>query len=419
MGTGLGRIEKEFILTAVYDKQLPLTLNVLQGEISVKIKEIGDKTISLSVENQPLSGFTPDMKLNTYFSYFGNIMTFETKVIEVREDALIVEYPKGIYRNLSRKYQRVPTPQEIKASFTIKGTRVILNFPKTEEYYPAEFPEASSDFEGTNLSELTKNFRDKLSELVSENKIKMFRDVKPETFEERVCSRYGRNLVLPSTRDDFPDDEPYAGIPSITKDMLLQWMAEQGDEFMDPEKFLSDLIAEKKESGINAELYCPVIYHEYAVGYLYIANKDEQKKSFNAELVEYVNQFAKVLAYSLKMHGYFKGEAPRPMLYNPEIIDISASGLLFAHSSPELSEVMVLYTDFELILLAGPRTLKIPSRVMRKYQVAETFYYGVLFLDMNPEDFRFLFEFVYGREITEQDERNWEGGTPPPSLQIE
>jgi hypothetical protein len=37
-------------------------------------------------------------------------------------------------------------------------------------------------------------------------------------------------------------------------------------------------------------------------------------------------------------------------------------------------------------------------------------------MDIKPEDFRYLFEVVYGRSFTERDDRLWEGGAKPPEV---
>lgn len=103
-------------------------------------------------------------------------------------------------------------------------------------------------------------------------------------------------------------------------------------------------------------------------------------------------------------------------IFEPEIIDISASGLLFTHSEKKLSELLGLYGDIQLILKVGHRKLQILSRVMRKYEYYGQYFYGIQFLEIEPEDFRFLFEYVYGRPFTEEDDRLWEGGAKPPEL---
>jgi hypothetical protein len=42
----------------------------------------------------------------------------------------------------------------------------------------------------------------------------------------------------------------------------------------------------------------------------------------------------------------------------------------------------------------------------------------VLFMRMQPEDFRFLFEHLYGKRFSEEYEGKWEGGAPPPPLDL-
>jgi hypothetical protein len=53
---------------------------------------------------------------------------------------------------------------------------------------------------------------------------------------------------------------------------------------------------------------------------------------------------------------------------------------------------------------------------MRKYKIKDIYFYGIQFLEVAPEDFRFLFEHVYGRPFADADDRFWEGGADPPEL---
>jgi len=136
------------------------------------------------------------------------------------------------------------------------------------------------------------------------------------------------------------------------------------------------------------------------------------------DLVEYVGQFSEVLAYSLSINDYFKGAETVAERYDAEIVNLSASGLLFTHDSPSLKESLVIYADLSLILQVGQRKISLATRIMRKYEDAKTCYYGVQFLDIKPEDFRFLFDFVYGKKFTKEDSELWEGGAAPPPLAL-
>jgi c-di-GMP-binding flagellar brake protein YcgR len=420
MGIAVGRIEREFIIKSINEKQLTVRIHTAQKKLRAKIVDYNERQIFLQKEDDThWVEFKKGDEISIFIDYFGHVMTFETTVLGIRDKDLEVAFPKDLVKNLQRKYERVSPPSGLNASFEIEGSRIFLNFPKSEAYNPVTPPEVDIGFDDTSLQELMNNLKSKLEDLVSTHSIKMFRDKEPETIEEKVIASLGRTLYIPSTRGEFPIDEPSTECSTITKSMFSKELQkEENVQEKHVNEEVRSLLDAKKEEGINSMMYCPILYHEYAVGYIYVANTGDRKKMIGVDILEFVCQFSKVLAYSLKMHGYFKAGEPQAITYDANIIDISASGLLFAHSSEELAEQLGLYTDFNLHLQIGDRKLKIPARVMRRFRESEMMYYGVLFLEMEPEDFRFLFDYVYGRPFTQEDEEQWEGGAAPPEIDI-
>ncbi len=419
MGVAVGRIEREFIIKSSFDKGLPVTVHGNQSERDALIVDFNEREICLQKKDESAwIEFKNQDKLSIFISYYGHVMAFESQVLSLESKKMVVEFPKNLIKNLQRKYERVPPPSGIHASFVLKGSKITLNFPKTEEFNPATKPEVSIKFDSTSIEDLMSDFRGKVKELVSTNRITMFRDKEPSSFEENLIARYGQAFYIPSSDGPLPEEEIVPECAIITRRMVGKFLEDEGTQKANIALRIRRILDEKGENGINSELYCPILYHEYVIGYIYTANTGERKNSIGEDVLEYVCQFTKVLAYSLKMHGYFQSEKPEPITYDTNIIDISASGLLFAHSSTELADELVLYTDFEMVLQMGPRKLKVPARVMRKFREANMSYYGILFLDMPPEDFRFLFDFVYGREFTQEDENKWEGGSPPPKIDL-
>ncbi|HUI71175.1 MAG TPA: PilZ domain-containing protein, partial [Spirochaetia bacterium] len=165
-------------------------------------------------------------------------------------------------------------------------------------------------------------------------------------------------------------------------------------------------------------LLCPVLYNEYVVGYLHLWNTMEHKSRIGKDMVEYAWQFARMLCYSLVTNGYFKAENASERRYEAPIIDMSASGLLFAHTSADLVRDLLVHTDLDLTMRIGRRAFKVGARVRRKFHDAENSYFGVLFLKIDPGDFAFLFEYLYGKPFDPLYEGTWEGGAPPPPLEI-
>ncbi len=421
MGTGVSRIEQEFILTTVQDKHIPVQIHGDRREAEGRIVSFSERDVE--IEHNGTLAPSMDEKLRVFFSYYGHVMTFASSVRRATSDRIILAYPKGIYKHLQRKYERVAPPVDIQVSFQLENTKVELNFPKTEEYNPAERPELSEQFNPDSLLELMRTFRESLADRCTANTITMFRGREPSTTEETLIAATARILYIPQTGGDFPEFEDSLNEQVITRDMLMRPSGEGRTEGQESssgtftQEGLARFLNAKRDQGIVSELYCPIIFHEYVVGYIHLASTDPDKV-FDEELVKYVSQFSRMLAYSLKINHYFKDMDLGPEEFNAKIVDLSASGLLFAHNSRKLKDTLMIYADINLMLQVGDRRIKIVARVMRKFEDRSACFYGVQFLDMPPEDFRFLFDLVYGRPFTKEDNELWEGGAPPPPLEL-
>lgn len=418
MGFEISRIEKEFIIQALWDKKIPVEVHGLKLTIPGLVKNFDDDTVEIASTEGNFDTFENGDLVRVYFSYFGNVMTFEAAVIRPA-DVLILSFPKRILKNLTRKYERVPAPQNIELSFLLKETKVELRFPKTEEYDPVIPPQVDQDFNTSSIQDLVNQFKKRAAGFSDENNIVMFREKEPKGFEEEIIARTGKCLFIPSTSDSFPMNDQDTDNKIITRYMLYSDPEDipEGSGEISREN-IEDYLLKKKQLGIVSELYCPILYHEYAVGYIYLAKKIGSGMLGSGE-VEQVYQFAKILAYTLKINGYFKGEKPTENEYKAEILDISASGLMFMHTSASLRSLVVLYTDLNIQLRLGDRPMTIYSRIMRKFTDGSKTFYGLQFLEIEPEDFRYLFQFVYGRDFSVEDEKLWEGGAEPPELNLD
>ena len=419
MGVSIGRIEKEFILGSIRDKEFPVKVHGNKHEIDAVIKDFDTSRITLTHDESLSNKFSPDDPVRVFFSYYGHVMTFESKILDTDDTEFQVAFPQSMVKNLERKWERVPPPMDVSVTFVMKGKKIMLDFPRSEEYNPVHKPEVTGDLQNESIQSLVNSFKEKIVPIATGNSMKMFRDKKPETIEERLISRYGRIFYIPRVRDCSFSMDMVGESKLITYDMLSAFLEDEGTDRKNVDLRVESILAEKREHDIYSEMYCPILYREYVTGYIYLYNDSEKKRPLSEDLVEFVDQFSKILAYSLKMHGYFKGgETAGPTEYSARIVDISASGMLFAHESQELSENLHLYTDFDLELQFENRKMVVPARIMRRFEESDMFYYGVLFLEMKPEDFRYLFDLIYGREFTESENETWEGGAAPPSIDL-
>lgn len=414
MGTGVGRIEREFILENLNDKKIPVDIHGLKKTDHGIILRFDEKAVTIYKENGTWSQFEVDEEVNIFFSYFGQVMTFPGKV-KSAGDYLVISSPSNMYKNLQRKYERVSLPRGGTISFVFEDTTFELEFPRTEEYFDPDKTELP--FQEAPIQTLLAGLNEKTEKIGSISKIQMFRERKPNCFEEDIVTATGKILYLPSVAVGYPKEELDIEGNILTEKVLLSphynsMIANSVKEKAD----LSEIVVRKKNEGIYSEIYCPIIYLDYVIGVIRIIGlrNNEIPRGF----VDYIYQFSKVLVSALRANGYFSNMEPVEKDYDAEVVDISASGLLFAQPKNTVAERIMLYTDFDVTLKLGDRKLVIPSRVMRKYISERRVFFGVQFMDMSPEDFRFLFESIYGRDFSKKDEDLWEGGAPPPELSL-
>jgi hypothetical protein len=420
MGIEIGRIEKEFILTAVFDKQMPVNVHGQKKERTGIITALSDSEIEIESRVEGWEDFSKKEDVRIFFAYYGHVMTFHSTVLEVN-DMLKVQYPASIHKNLQRKFERVPPPEGSTIDFEVEDLKVEMDYPKTEEFDPVVKLELSEQFEPSNIDALIGNFRKRMERYSDENTIQMFREKRPEHTEELLIAQTGKILFVPNTSESFPKDDILWDERVLTHETLVEIEKTGLDERLGDfsSHHLDEFLEEKRRKGIRAFLYCPIIYHEYVVGYIRLVCDDESEKTITIDAIDFIYEFSRVLAYSLKIHGYFKTEGPLSNRFEARIIDISASGLLFVHPSPQLKTSLSLYKDINLRLMLPPRSMRIGSRIMRKYSDKDVTYFGVQYITVEPEDFRYLFDLVYGRPYTTEDEEKWEGGAAPPELNLD
>jgi hypothetical protein len=419
MGVKVGRIVREFLFKGLAEQRLEMKLHAHRRELAGRTAAVKPDRIEVEITSGDPRSFAAGDPVRAYFLYQNNWHTFSTRVVESGEAMVALEIPEGVYKNPQRKYERVAIGEEAEVYFTLLGQRVELNFPRTTRPLPAETPLVREDFDFSSLDKLHKSFRERTEKAVSTSRIVMLRDKVPEKYEEKVIAALGKMLWIPLTEEDWPSKDPFPDDRVILRRDLVKY-----EESLDRPSYvitskLGNILYEKQKKGVHSELWCPILYESYIIGYVYLANVEERKERISKELADWVWEFAKVLSYSLQLAGYFtSGTEVTERRYESPIIDISAAGLLFAHPRQDLARDLLVHTDLDVTVRFPERKLSIHARVRRKFQDAERSYFGLQFLSIEPEDLAFLFQKLYGRPYSSEEDSRWEGGTPPPPLDL-
>ncbi len=402
MATPIKRIEKDFMLKVLFDEQLPLFLKFGGAEYILTVDTHPNRRIHLRSDHA-LTGAKKGTRLELMFDYRGQTVSFTVAVEEVKDVLIVAEAPEFLYKNLTRAFSRVQTPPDLKAVFSFKGDRYDLAFPKTMEFEPADQPVYSELFDPSNIKDLVNQLSVWAREAASGHKMVMFRDSKPTSPEERIVAMTGKSLFIPATQSDLPSIDPYPKKRIITGDLFKHYLELSGTDPKFTDEAAARFLKTKLDAGVYSDLWAPILFQEYVIGYIHLWIDAPGKPPFDPSVLDTVYQFSKVLAYSLKVNGYFKTAVVKKDPFTGKIIDVSASGILFANPSAALSASLLPDSEIELQLSAGKRNMRLAAGIVRRYKDVNLYYFGCRYTQIAPEDLRFLFEYLYGKPFTDAD----------------
>jgi len=403
MATPVGRIEKEFLLKALYDEKLPIMYVKERNEYALTLDQPAGEELVLR-HDKPLGKLKIHSKLPLLFNYRGQVIDFNVEILMQKDMLIHCKVPDILYKNLDRNYLRVDAPSDLKILFTFRGDRYNLAFPKVSEYESMGVDALGRNVDPRNLSGLIRQIAGSLKNFADGYKIVHFKDKKPEAMEERIVSETGKTLFIPSTAGFLPKSDPYPRKRIITEDLFKRYLETTGvgTTFLDDN--CARFLKHKFEDGIYSDAWVPILFHEYVIGYIHVWINKQERLPFDFSVLDNIYQFSKVLAFSLKENGYFEHGKMQNDPFEGKVLDISASGLLFAYplGTPLLSTLLV---DAELtVTIEAPyRTISVIARIVRRFKDKSACYFGCRFMNMAPEDTRFLFEHLYGRQIDSSD----------------
>jgi hypothetical protein len=402
MATPIKRIEKDFLLKVLYDEQLPVMYLRDRTEYILTLEKPAKSEIIFKAD-RPVNKLKARNKMELMFDYRGQVIIFSVEVDSIKDTIITAEAPEALYKNLDRSYSRVNTPADLRVQLTFLGDRYSLSFPKVMEYEPGGMGDFFRDLDPRNLSGLIEQMAGWIKGYANGYKLIIFRDLKPSTTEERIVAETGKTLYRPSTLANFPQTDPYPTKRLITGEMFKRYLESTGVDLAYVDDACARFIKAKFDSGIFSDAWIPVLFQEYVIGYIHIWINKEGKLPFDYGVLDTLYQFAKVLAYSLKMNGYFENGKLKNEPFEGKVIDVSASGMLFTYPHSNLSAALMPDSELAVKLVTPKRTISANAKIVRRYKDNSQGYFGCRFLDMAPEDMRFIFEYIYGKPFTDTD----------------
>ena len=402
MATPIKRIEKEFLLKVIYDENIPIMYLRDRSEFIFNMIKSTKEELSFK-SSRPVPGLKAKKKIDLIFDYRGQVISFAAEVLTVKDDIITTAIPESLYKNLDRSYSRVQTPSDLSVHFTFLGDRYSLTYPKVREYSQCELNDFMLSLNPVNLSNLIDQMASWIKGFANGYKLIIFKDVKPTSIEELLMAETGKAFYLPSTYGSLPAEDPYPKGRLITEEIFKRYLESTGVDISFVNEASDRFIKAKLDNGVFSDLWVPILFQEYIIGYVHIWINSQDKLPFDHSVIDTLYQYGTVLANSLEINGYFENGKVKNESFEGKVMDISASGLLFVNPNNTISAYLMPNIELALKLITPRRTVNTNARIVRKFKDSAQGYFGVRFLDMAPEDMRFLFEYIYGKTFNDDN----------------
>jgi len=393
----VSHVEKEFLLKSVIQNEHPVRFHGVSTAGTGILKDLTNTALSvLLLDTIDDACFSVCERIIGYFDCHGKTYAFESIIRESNDRNIKLDVPEQLIRSLQRKYIRVKKPRDVQVLFRLPNEEITLSYPVCPEYISIDEIDIRTEFQGKTLQQVIKNFKDEISVLSSENTIIMFRTQKPAKFEEELISKTGKVLFIPSTSSTLPKSDPYPEGRIITEHIEEKF--EDPNFFIDGSHF-DKLLEEKRRSGISSEIWCPVVYYQYVVGYIYISNRNGE--SFDIGMVDNLWDFSRILAWHLKETGYFSSETTekQSVSHKPHILDMSPGGILFSLPKTEIRTPIHEGSVFSIDIKVRKRDepVSCSARVIRRFEDTDSITYGTGFVNLSAQNMMILYEALYKR----------------------
>ena len=354
--------------------------------------------------NRPIETLKTNKNLNLVVDYHGQAIMFSVQVTSFKSEHITAPEPELLYKNLDRSFSRVSIPDDLHVQFNFVEDRYTLSYPRLLEYETNNFSDFFQNLDPKNLTGIIEQIGTWVKGFASGHKIIMFKPGEgPKAIEERLLAETGKAFFLASTKGFLPNEDPYPKKRLITEDHFKRYLEMTGINRRLIDETCERFIEKKSKAGIISDLWVPILFQEYVIGYIRVWVNNDKLMPLDYDVIDNLYQFAIAFAYSLKINGFFEKGKIKNEPFEAKITDISASGLLFVYPLPTFYSYLRPDTELAVKLMTEKWEMNSKIKVVRRYKDSGLGCYGCRFIEIVPEDFRFLFEYIYGKKLNDEE----------------
>jgi hypothetical protein len=404
MAIVIQRIEKDFLLGMLRYKSLPLKCIIAKKEYTFILQSLDNDRLVLKSEVN-LSCFQKNMKIEFKFptdSVLAPIVSFSVYVCDVTGKCLTTTAPDCLYKNLQRSYSRVLQTPELNIAIKKDGFYYDLNYAKVNTAAPL-FESCSQNVDENNIETYMNMNLDWIKQQTNGYKLVLFKNDPPVAAEEKAVGQLGKIFYF-SMPDGGLVSEPENSMDLFfTEQSFKAFLVDSGMSSDAAREKIMEMLQQRVTQGVCSDCFIPIVFSSYIVGYVHVWVYENSKVPLTMSMVEKIRQFTSIIAFFLEHEHFFEEGKKSLPVFKPKLLDVSASGFLFAIEINKEKTFYALNDVLTVTITISNRAIYCKAVVIREYTNKTYAFYGCKFEDMKLEDIRFFFESIYGKPFTDKD----------------
>jgi hypothetical protein len=189
----------------------------------------------------------------------------------------------------------------------------------------------------------------------------------------------------------------------FTEQSFAAFLVGSGESPDSAQEKIAEMLRRRAAQGICSDCFIPVLFSSYIIGYVHVWVYENGNAPLTINMIDRIRQYTTIIAFFLEHKNFFEDGKKMLPAFNPRLLDVSAGGFLFALDLNKEKVYYVLNDTFAVTITIFNRTIQCKAVIIRDYANKMYAFYGCKFEDMELEDVRFLFEFIYGKPFTDKD----------------
>ncbi|MCE9501823.1 MAG: DUF1577 domain-containing protein, partial [Leptospira sp.] len=162
-------------------------------------------------------------------------------------------------------------------------------------------------------------------------------------------------------------------------------------------EYFEEMVRRENRDFLVSYVISPITLFDRLVGFIKVFTTAMDKHLITLQQAVYIHELAELVSYAFTKVT-IKDNRFDMYRMNTKVMDISISGLLFEIEDENLYRYLLKHNKIKMYIPVDDRNLVISGEILRYFQKGTAFYLGVNFFASNPDDLKYLENYIFEKK---------------------